>query len=62
MIGTLLVVRADSEQAVRDFVNDDPYVREGMYERVEIRPWHCGLGVLAARRQDPARARRVARS
>jgi uncharacterized protein len=50
MNGTLLVVRADSEQAVRDFINEDPYVLEAVYERVEIRPWHCGLGVLAAPR------------
>ena len=53
MNGTLLVVDADSEQAVRDFVDGDPYVREGVYDSVEIRPWRCGLGVLAESATTP---------
>jgi uncharacterized protein YciI len=47
MNGTLLVVEADDEQAVRAFVDGDPYMREGVYGSVEIRPWRCGLGALA---------------
>jgi uncharacterized protein YciI len=47
MSGTMLVVEADSAQAVRAFVNGDPYVEAGVYERIEIRPWRCGLGPLA---------------
>jgi uncharacterized protein YciI len=49
MNGTLLVVQADDIDAVRAFVDGDPYVAAGVYERVEIRPWRCGLGPLAAR-------------
>lgn len=44
MNGTLLIVRAASAEAVRAFIDDDPYQRHGVYERVEIRPWRCGLG------------------
>ncbi len=44
MNGTLLVVEAESIEAVRAFVADDPYVRAGLFEALEIRPWSCGLG------------------
>lgn len=47
MDGTLLVVEAASADAVRRFVADDPYVAAGVYDRVDIRPWRCGLGPLA---------------
>ena len=47
MNGTLLVVEAASAEAVRAFIDDDPYVRHGVYASVDIRPWHCGLGVLS---------------
>lgn len=47
MNGTLLVVAAESLQAVRAFVDGDPYVAAGVYDRVEIRPWRCGLGPLS---------------
>lgn len=47
MNGTLLVVEAEDVQAVRDFVAHDPYTRAGVYGRVDIRPFVCGLGPLA---------------
>jgi uncharacterized protein YciI len=47
MNGTLLIVQAESLQAVRDFVDGDPYVAAGVYDRVDIRPWRCGLGPLS---------------
>jgi hypothetical protein len=47
MAGTLLVVDADDLQGVSAFVQDDPYVQAGVYARVEIRPWRCGLGPFA---------------
>ena len=46
MNGTMLVVEAASAEAVRAFIEDDPYVRHGVYASVDIRPWRCGLGVL----------------
>jgi uncharacterized protein len=45
MNGTLLIVEADSLDAVRRFIADDPYVLANVYEQVEIRPWRCGLGL-----------------
>lgn len=47
MNGTLLIVQAERLEAVRAFVDGDPYVAAGVYDRVEIRPWRCGLGPLA---------------
>ena len=47
MNGTLLVVRAADVQAVRGFIEDDPYVLNGIYRSVEVRPWVCGLGTLS---------------
>lgn len=44
MNGTLLVVQADSLDEVRAFLDDDPYVRAGLFEHIEIRPWSWGLG------------------
>jgi len=46
MNGTLLVVQADHLDAVRAFVDRDPYVAAGVYEHVDIRPFTCGLGPL----------------
>lgn len=44
MNGTLLVLQADTIEAVRRFVADDPYVHEGVYQSFEVRPWAWGLG------------------
>lgn len=44
MSGTLLVVQADSLDAVRRFVDDDPYAHAGVYADVDIQPWRCGIG------------------
>lgn len=46
MNGSMLVVEAASLDAVRAFVEGDPYVRDGVYASVDIRPWRCGLGML----------------
>jgi uncharacterized protein YciI len=35
----LLVFRADDKTQVERFVNEDPYVRNGLVPKVEIRPW-----------------------
>jgi uncharacterized protein len=44
MVGSLLVFEAPSEEAVRSFMAADPYIRAGIFESVEIRPWLVGLG------------------
>jgi hypothetical protein len=45
MNGTLLVVEADNIEEVRAFVSDDPYVKAGIFEEIEIRPWNWTTGV-----------------
>ena len=52
MNGSLLVIQADSLDDVRAFLAEDPYQLEGVYARVEVRPWQWGLGRPDA---DPAR-------
>jgi hypothetical protein len=44
MDGTLLVFEADDRAAVERFMAGDPYVRNDLFERVEIRRWSWGLG------------------
>ncbi|WP_434575456.1 YciI family protein [Pseudomonas sp. Z3-6] len=44
MNGTLLVVEAGSLPEVEAFVQDDPYVRAGLFATIQIRPWHWSLG------------------
>ena len=46
MNGTMLVVQAEHIDAVRAFVDGDPYVQAGVYDSVDIRPFKCGLGPL----------------
>lgn len=44
MNGTLLIIAAQTIDAVRRFMADDPYMRAGLFETLEIRPWHWSLG------------------
>jgi uncharacterized protein YciI len=44
MNGTLLVVEADDIDAVMRFVGEDPYMKEGVFSQVEVRPWDWNLG------------------
>ena len=44
MNGTLLVVQAESIEAVRQFLADDPYALAKVYASVEVRRWNWGLG------------------
>ncbi|WP_333992856.1 YciI family protein [Burkholderia orbicola] len=44
MNGTLLVIEADDIHAVIRFVGNDPYVKEGLFSHVEVRPWDWSLG------------------
>jgi uncharacterized protein len=43
-IGSLLIVEADDRAAAEAFAAGDPYRTEGVFERVEIRPWRAALG------------------
>ncbi|PXB68003.1 hypothetical protein C0046_41155, partial [Pseudomonas aeruginosa] len=42
-------VEAASLDEVQAFLADDPYVRAGLFQRVEIRPWNWSLGAPDAR-------------
>jgi len=44
MNGSLLVIEADSIEAVRRFIAEDPYALAQVYATVEVRPWNWGLG------------------
>lgn len=44
MNGTLLVIEAEGIDDVMAFVNSDPYMQAGLFDRVEIRPWDWSLG------------------
>ncbi|WCL54770.1 YciI family protein [Gimibacter soli] len=43
-VGSLIVIDAASEGAVKLFADNDPYSSAGLFERVEIRPWKGVLG------------------
>jgi uncharacterized protein len=43
-IGSLLIVEADDRAAAETFAAGEPYRREDVFERVEIRPWRAALG------------------
>lgn len=44
MNGTLLVFLSDSLEAVRAFVDGDPYTQASLFAQVDIREWRWGLG------------------
>ena len=37
--GSLMVIDFEDEAAANAFANSDPYVKQGVFERVEIRPF-----------------------
>ena len=43
-LGCLLVVEADDREAVETLLDDAPYGRAGLFERVDVRPWQPVLG------------------
>ncbi|MAT99877.1 MAG: hypothetical protein CL608_22270 [Anaerolineaceae bacterium] len=42
----LLVWRAEDASVVENFVNNDPYVKNGLVARWEIRPWTVVIGTV----------------
>jgi uncharacterized protein YciI len=47
-IGSLLIIEADDRNAAEAFADGDPYRTQGVFERVEIRPWRAALGAWAS--------------
>jgi uncharacterized protein YciI len=37
--GSLIVAEFDSEAAAREFAANDPYTKQGVFERVEVKPF-----------------------
>jgi len=37
--GSLMVIEMESEAAAREFARNDPYTKEGVFERVEVKPF-----------------------
>lgn len=43
-VGSMIVIDAASEGAVRLFAENDPYASAGLFEKVEIKPWKAVTG------------------
>jgi uncharacterized protein YciI len=43
-IGSMLIIEAADRTAAEAFTAGDPYRLEGVFERVEVRPWRPALG------------------
>ena len=46
MIGSMLIVEAESRAKLDAFVAGDPYGKAGLFRSVEIRPWKVTVGKL----------------
>jgi hypothetical protein len=46
--GSLLIIDAADRDAAEAFADADPYRRQGVFERVEIRAWRAALGEWAS--------------
>lgn len=46
MTGSMLLIEADDLAAAEAFVANDPYVKAGLFERSELRPFKLTLGSL----------------
>ncbi len=44
MVGSMLVIEVDNLDAAKAWAAQDPYAINGVFERVEIRPWKAVLG------------------
>jgi hypothetical protein len=42
-----LIIEAEDRSAAEAFADGDPYHRQGVFERVEIRAWRAALGAWA---------------
>ena len=45
--GAMLIFRADSAQQAREYLDDDPFVTNGLIHSLLIREWHPTLGDMA---------------
>ena len=47
MVGSLLVIEAESLEEARAFHAADPYVKAGLVGEADISPWRATLGAIA---------------
>lgn len=47
MVGSMLILSADSLEAAEAFMAADPYVQAGLFETLSITPWRLGIGNIA---------------
>jgi uncharacterized protein len=43
-VGSMLIIEAEDQAAAEAFTAGDPFRLEGVFERVEVRPWRAALG------------------
>jgi uncharacterized protein len=46
MNGSLLIIEAENRAAAESWVAAEPFVKAGLFERVEIRPWFLVMNSL----------------
>jgi uncharacterized protein YciI len=46
-IGTLLIFDAASEQDVWNWIREEPFYRNGVFETVAVRQWNVVIGAIA---------------
>ncbi|HEY2803444.1 MAG TPA: YciI family protein [Actinomycetota bacterium] len=44
MIGSVMVMDFDTRDALDDWLRNDPYTTEGVWERVDVRPYRAAVG------------------
>jgi uncharacterized protein YciI len=42
-VGSIVVIEAASLDAAREMFNRDPFMREGLFDQVTIKPWRLGV-------------------
>ena len=46
MAGSLIIIEADDLASAKAFSAGDPYLKAGVFERVDIRPFRLAIGAL----------------
>ncbi|HTO42193.1 MAG TPA: YciI family protein [Rhizomicrobium sp.] len=48
MVGSFVVLEADSLEAAQDWANNDPYFLAGLFASVDVRPWKMTINKCGA--------------
>jgi len=44
-VGSMLILKGESEAEVHGLLADDPYAKAGLFATVEVKPWRQAVGV-----------------